>query len=108
MEENQFVFYATFKPKEGKDKELLEITKESGQFLKNQDGLIGYLLLEPQNEGEPLVFISNWKTKEHFDRAMSSEEGKKNHRGESMKNAQAVMEEAVAKNYILSEMYHSN
>ena len=30
MEENQLVFYETFKPKEGKEKELIEIAKDSG------------------------------------------------------------------------------
>ncbi|MCB1177804.1 MAG: antibiotic biosynthesis monooxygenase [Leptospiraceae bacterium] len=107
MEENNFVLYATFQPKEGNEKKVLEIARESGRYLNNKDGLISYQLLKPDNIRQPIVFIANWKSKEHFEHAMASEDVKENHSGEKIKIAQSLMEKVTANNYNLVELFHS-
>lgn len=98
--DNVFVLVEEYYPKEGRDKDILDIAKESGENIFGVSGVLMTKTLSPKKSDDPICNITTWESEEAFKKFMKSDAVKELYKSEMM----ATVKEATSD--IKVGMYH--
>jgi heme-degrading monooxygenase HmoA len=68
-----FVFFERLTPIEGRDEDVLSITRRSSKGLEAQPGVIQSMITRSEKKGREICSVSIWKSKSDFQAFMKSE-----------------------------------
>lgn len=89
--ETVFVFTEIITPIEGRDGDILEISKKTVALLKDVPGVIQTMLTKSEKSGGPVSTITVWQSKADFQNFLKSDATKALLKSDDMANVKAWM-----------------
>ena len=104
--DNVFVLVEEYYPKEGRNKDVLDIAKESGKNIFGVSGLLMANTLSPKKSDGPICNITTWESEEDFKKFMKSDAVKELYKSEMMTTIKDATDDIKVGMYYLESGWH--
>ena len=104
--DNVFVLVEEYYPKEGRNKDVLDIAKESGKNIFGVTGLLMAKTLSSKKTNGPVCNITTWESEDDFRNFMKSNAVKELYKSEMMTTVKEATDEIKVGMYHLESGWH--